>query len=210
MRLRLAPMVGMVTVPMVEIEGCRAAHVKLAEVVSVVTDDMVERPSLLPGWTIGHVLTHLARNAEAMHRRIEAALRGEVIDQYEGGADGRAAAIDAGAGRHPNVLAADVADWSDRLDTMFASLPPDGWIRPVRSVGGSEHPISALPLRRWREVEIHIVDLDVGPTAADWPATLVQLSLPRLLQGLSKRADERALMAWALGRGPAPELDAWG
>ena len=31
------------------------------------------RPSLLPGWTVGHVLTHLARNADSMTRVLVAA-----------------------------------------------------------------------------------------------------------------------------------------
>ena len=30
------------------------------------TDDQAREPSLLPGWSRGHVLTHLARNADAM------------------------------------------------------------------------------------------------------------------------------------------------
>jgi hypothetical protein len=30
-----------------------------------------------------------------------------------------------------------------------------------------------------------------------------------LLAGLPGRADERELMAWLLGRGPAPELQPW-
>ena len=196
--------------PNLEIEGCLAAHAKLADVAAGLSDEIVHRPSLLPEWTVAHVLTHLARNAEAMHRRIEAALRGEQVDQYEGGAEGRAASIEAGARRDARELVADVVDWSQRLDTTFASLPADGWSRMVRSVAGGEYPISALPIRRWREVEIHIVDLNVGPTAADWPDHLVELSLPRLLSGLSRRADERELMAWAIGRGPAPELDDWG
>jgi maleylpyruvate isomerase len=196
--------------PRPEIEGCLAAHAKLADVVAGLDDELVHRPSLLPDWTVAHVLTHLARNAEAMHRRIEAALRGEQIDQYEGGAVGRAASIDAGARRNARELEVDVVDWSQRLDMAFASLPSDGWSRMVRSVAGGEYPVSALPFRRWREVEIHIVDLNVGLTAADWPDRLVELSLPRLLSGLSERADERELMAWALGRGPAPELEVWG
>jgi maleylpyruvate isomerase len=199
-----------VKLPAIEIEGCLAAHAKLADVIAGLTDEIVHRPSLLPEWTVGHVLSHLARNAEAMDLRIEAALRGEMIEQYEGGVEGRATAIDAGSQREAHELVADVVGWSQRVDTTFASLPANGWSRTVRSVAGGEYPISELPFRRWREVEIHIVDLNVGPTAADWPKRLVELSLPRLLSGLSKRTDERALMAWALGRGPAPELDDWG
>ena len=55
-------------------------------------------PSLLPGWTRGHVLTHIARNADSFVRVLEAARRGEVVTQYEGGVDGRNADIEAGAG----------------------------------------------------------------------------------------------------------------
>ena len=31
-------------------------------------DDRVRQPSLLPDWTVGHVLSHVARNADS-HRR---------------------------------------------------------------------------------------------------------------------------------------------
>ena len=113
--------------PILEIEGCLAAHAKLAEIAAGLTDEIVRRPSLLPGWTVGHVLTHLARNAEAMDRRIEAALRGEMIEQYEGGVEGRATAVEAGSRREAHELVADVVGWSQRVDTTFASLPANGW-----------------------------------------------------------------------------------
>ena len=54
-------------------------------------------PSLLPEWTRGHVLTHIARNADSFVRVLEAARRGEVVTQYEGGVAGRNADIEAGA-----------------------------------------------------------------------------------------------------------------
>src|SRR5918995_3450961 len=56
-------------------------------------------PSRLPHWSIGHVLTHLARNADSMVRVFDAAERGEVIDRYEGGVARRNAEIEAGATR---------------------------------------------------------------------------------------------------------------
>ena len=92
----------------VEIEGCRASHTRLAARIEGLTDEVVREPSLLPAWSVGHVLTHLARNAEAMFHRIEATTRGEVIDQYVGGAEGRASEIESGAGRPANVLINDV------------------------------------------------------------------------------------------------------
>lgn len=196
--------------PAAEVEGCRHAHKRLCAAIGEITDPIARRPSLLPGWTVGHVLTHLARNAEAMVRRIEAATRGELIDQYAGGVAGRASEIEAGAGRSARDLVVDVRTWSDRLDDTFGSLPDDCWDRPVRAVGGGEHRVAQLPFRRWREVEVHLVDLDIGFGPADWSQALVDRALPRLTKGLAARADQRALMAWTLGRGSPPALEPWG
>lgn len=81
-----------------------------------------------------------------------------------------------------------------------------------RRVGdaGDEHPLARLPFRRWREVEIHMVDLDLGFTHSDWPAAFVDRALPTLLDRLPDRSDPRELMVWLLGRGAAPELPPWG
>lgn len=156
-----------------------------------------------------HVLTHLARNAEAMCRRVEAATRGELVEQYAGGAAGRAAEIDAGATRSAQQMVADALDWAARLDALFADLPDDCWERPVRTVRGDEHPVALLPFRRWREVEVHMVDLGVGFTASDWSQDLVDRALPSLLEGLPRRVDAKQLMAWLVGRGSRPELGPW-
>lgn len=195
--------------PHVEVEGCRRAHVKLAAAISDLTDDQTRLPSLLPDWTVGHVLSHIARNADAMTRRLEAAIRNEMVDQYSGGTDGRAAEIEAGALRSAPEIVTDVTSSAERLDQLFVSLPDQVWARPVRTVGGAEHPASMLPYRRWREVEIHLVDLGLGVTPSDWPDDLVEVALPGLVMSLAGRCDQRALMAWALGRGPAPDLRPW-
>jgi len=200
----------MMGAPDADIEGCRGAHVRMHDAIAQLSDAEVGRASLLPGWTVGHVLTHVARNADAMCRRIDAAIRGVVVDQYPGGVKGRAAEIEQGAGRPAVVLVADVVESAGRLNATFASLPDDGWVRQVRTVGGVEHPVSSLPFRRWREVEIHLVDLDIGPTAADWTESFVERMMPRLMASLANRCDQRELMAWTLGRGAAPALDPWG
>jgi len=95
---------------------------------------------------------------EWMCRRIDAALQGEVVEQYVGGAVGRDAEIDAGATRAAHAIVADVTSSAARLDALFASVPVDRSSMLVRT----------------------------------------------------QRCDQRALMAWALGRGPAPELEPWG
>lgn len=196
--------------PRDEVEGCRQAHIKLRTAIAGLTDEQVRSASLLPDWTVGHVLSHVARNADGMSRRISAALREEIVEQYVGGLDGRAAEIDSDAARTAREIVADVSSTAERLDSLFATMPEDLWEKPVRMVGGGEHTVSMLPFRRWREVEIHLVDLGLGSTPADWPSDLVAAALPRLTATLADRCDQRALMAWALGRGPAPELRPWG
>jgi maleylpyruvate isomerase len=63
---------------------------------------------------------------------------------------------------------------------------------------------------RWREVEVHHVDLGLGYEPTDWPAELVARWLPTVVRELPDRTDPTALLAWALGRGPAPALGPWG
>jgi maleylpyruvate isomerase len=194
--------------PTEDIDGCQAAHSRLAAAIIDLPDAVVRQPSLLPDWTVGHVLTHLARNAESMVRRIDAATRGELIDQYAGGARGRDAEIEAGADRPAHELIRDVRDWAQRLDAAFGSLPNGLWNHQVRSPQG-DHPIARLPFyRRW-EVEVHLVDLGIGPTPDGWTQQLVDRVLPWLIAGLRDRADDRSLMAWMLGRSSPPNLDSW-
>ena len=49
------------------------------------SDAWAREPSLLPGWTRGHVLTHLARNADSQRHVLEAAVRGAPAERYPGG-----------------------------------------------------------------------------------------------------------------------------
>ncbi len=107
------------------------------------------------------------------------------------------------------VIVDDVEHWSRRLDALFAELDDEVWTRPVRTVAGGEHPVSDLPFRRWREVEVHLIDLDVGPGPADWSDAFVERALPRLVERLPARTDRRQLAAWLLGRSEPPDLDPW-
>jgi maleylpyruvate isomerase len=71
-------------------------------------EEVMKRPSLLPEWSVGQVLAHMARNADSHRRRAEAAARGVVVEQYPGGFAGRAAEIDRDSRRPAAVLIRDV------------------------------------------------------------------------------------------------------
>jgi maleylpyruvate isomerase len=150
------------------------------------TDDDMHRPSLLPGWSRGHVLTHIARNADSINRTVSGALRGELVERYPDGPEGRNADIDAGAGRHATELIADVRDSAERLDRVFAAVADgDGWELPT-----PEGPVGRYASRRWREVEVHRVDLAGSYGPRDWPPVFLPFLVGELIEKLPQRLDE--------------------
>ena len=151
------------------------------------SDSDVRAPSLLPDWTRGHVLTHLARNADGITATFAGALRDEIVPRYPNGPAGRGADIEAGAGRSAADLLADVRDSADRLDRLFGALTDaSAWDRP----SDGERPARVWLNTRWREVEIHRADLAGRYGAADWPATFVDYLLPRLAEQVGDRATQ--------------------
>jgi len=192
-----------------DVEACRRSHARLNDAIAGLTDAQARQPSLLPGWSVGHLLTHIARNADSAVRRLEGAARGQIVDQYPGGAAGREADIEAGASRPARALIDDVAQSSAAVDEICATFPSDAWENGTRPLSGEVQPAHRVVFSRWREVEVHHVDLGLGYQPSEWPTELVQTWLPGILEALPDRADPKQLLAWALRRGPAPELAPW-
>lgn len=197
------------SVPTVDIDGCRRSHQVLLDRIVGLTDGQARAPSLLPDWTVGHVLTHIARNADSVIRRLEAAVRGQIVDQYPGGYAARAAEIAAGALRPASDLVDDVAETATRLEAVCLSIPEAAWERSTRGVSGAERPARTMMLERWREVEVHHADLGLGYEPIDWPQGLIDVWLPRELERLPQRTDRSSLLAWIVGRGEPPALPSW-
>jgi maleylpyruvate isomerase len=184
-----------------------AAHRRTLEVVATLTDGDVGAPSRLPDWTVGHVLTHLARNADGNTGMVEAAARGEIGDLYPGGRQQRADDIEAGAHRPVAEMAADLTRAVASLEAAWSALPDDAWDRPGRATAGHELTMGEWVFRRWREVEMHLVDLGTDRyRPSDWPAAYVDEELRRAVTDFG---DQRGLLAWLTGRAGAPEPPAW-
>ena len=192
------------------VDGIARAQATLSTRIASLTDEQARQPCLLPDWSVGHLLTHVARNGDSLIRRFEGALRDEVVDQYEGGAEGREADIQTGAGRSATELIEDIRQSSAAVDEICLRMSPEAWARPTRSVTGAVTPATHVALSRWREVEVHHVDLGLGYTPADWPPDLVEVCLPGVLDSLVRRTDKAQLMAWAMNRAPAPDVESWG
>ncbi len=195
------------------IAGAEAAHRRLLELLDEHAGEIdPAAPSRLPNWTVGHVLTHLARNADSIVRVLDASARGDVVDRYEGGAAGRDREIEAGHARPFGELCDDVAQTIARLEQAWAEQTD--WSGRSRETRGHEIPVSDLPAARWREVEVHAVDLGLGYEPADWSSEFVRLQLrdmemrwnarrPMGLTGLPPEAlaaDPTTRLAWLFGR----------
>lgn len=150
-------------------------------------DDAVAGPSALPGWSVGHVLGHLARNADSHTRRAEGAARGELVPQYSGGPAGRAAEIEAAARRPAAEAVADLQEACERLARAWAAMPAEAWARSIDSMG-TEMPASEAPVSRLVEVEVHHADLGLDYRPRHWPPVAVAPMLAYVTGRLVRRA----------------------
>jgi maleylpyruvate isomerase len=214
----------------------RAATADLIDAISGLSDMEVRAASPLPGWTRGHVLTHLARNAEGGTRQLEWARTRVPSYEYESLA-ARAAAIEQGADRSAVVLAADVRSTADGFFAAADKMTTQAWHRKVRWTTGHEADAALIVPMRLGEVLIHHVDLDIGYRPQDWPTAFVDDYLDRAVTALSGHAEwpgavrmeatdtgrvfevgdmtsaapviagpEYQLLAWLLGRSDGGEL----
>lgn len=149
----------------------------------VVTDEQWAAPSRLPGWSRGHLATHLARQADGLTRLVDGATTGVQASMYAS-PEARTADIEDGAARTGLELQTDLDTSAERLTEAFERLDhvdadgsagASGWSAVVEMRGGLVVPARLLPVGRLFEVEIHHVDLDLGhevdqiePEVAEW------------------------------------------
>jgi len=175
-----------------------AATDRLLATATALSDAQAREPSLLPGWSRGHVLTHIARNADGMVNLLHWARTGTQTPMYTS-AQSRAADIEAGAGRPAAGLAADVRDSAAGFAAEAASMPDDAWTAQVRALNGPPFPALGVLERRLSEVEIHHVDVAAGYSPGDWPEDFVSEALPRVAESFAGRDDTPPCVAWADG-----------
>ncbi|MFP5347358.1 MAG: maleylpyruvate isomerase family mycothiol-dependent enzyme [Actinomycetes bacterium] len=172
---------------------------RLMDTVKEMSDDDVRRPSLLPDWSRGHVLTHIARNADGACNLVEWAETGNETPMYAS-PEARKADIEAGAGRSASELESDVESSGERLLARIADLPVGRRHIEVRSSTGQMVPAHELLWWRMREVAYHHVDLDAGYRFEDLPDAV-------LLRGLDEAVERVAAAGAPSLRLAATDLD---
>ncbi|MFK0041567.1 maleylpyruvate isomerase family mycothiol-dependent enzyme [Paenarthrobacter sp. NPDC090517] len=128
-------------------------------------DSSVAEPSELPGWTRGHVLAHLAGISNAMARQLEYARRGETVELYDGGMDGRNKAIALAAGHSLAQHTEAVTTALDAAIAAFDTLGPEDWQARIAYRDGT---VFDGGLALWRELTIHAADLGLGYGPETW------------------------------------------
>jgi len=128
-------------------------------------DEAVRADSLCQGWTRAHVLSHLARNADALGRLAGWAVTGTPRAMYDS-PQAREADIAAGSTRGVQEILSDLGSSALRFASAAAGLagPPElveVEMRAGRTVLGGR-----LPTLRLMEVVFHHVDLAAGYTFA--------------------------------------------
>jgi maleylpyruvate isomerase len=217
------------------IEHNVAAAERLLASASALSDEQMREPSLLPGWTRAHVLTHVARSGDGLRNLFTWAETGVETPQYPS-QEARQADIEAGAGRPADEINADLASSAEAFADHARTLPDDAWLSVVRTIRGPAHPAWFVLNRRLFEVEVHHADLGLAYRPADWPDWFVTAELYRVTSELAQNpatptavlndagsgrqyflsTDDMsgtaitgagyALLAWLIGRGSDAEL----
>lgn len=187
-----------------------SATATLLQTAARLGDDDIAAASLCEGWTRGHVLTHLARNAEAMVRLTHWATTGERREMYPGGTEKRDADIEAGAPRGAGEQLADLRRTAADLAVVFPRLCDGLATAEVEMRGGYLVDSASLPFLRLRELVMHHVDLDAGYTLADVEGPVLvrllddavgRLRLSHRAPSMTLRTDEGD--SWTVGSGEA-------
>jgi maleylpyruvate isomerase len=196
-----------------------AAQRRIEVSVHALDDDQLASPSQLPGWSRAHVVAHLANNAMAFVGMLGGVLGGALVEQYPAGQAQRAVDIEARSTLAPAGLVALLDSAHVQFDAVAAALVDEQWFAPTPSFAG-ERPAWSLVWSRWREAEVHHVDLDAGYTIDDWPDAFVDVALDAERRCLARRlpvpgdmelsGSDREQLWWLMGRGGDVILDVAG
>ncbi|USQ87668.1 maleylpyruvate isomerase family mycothiol-dependent enzyme [Streptomyces phaeoluteigriseus] len=163
-----------------DLASVRDATERLLTAVAELDNASVTQSSRLPGWSRGHVLAHLARNADALVNVLQG--RPMYVDATLRDAD-----IERDAPRALHVQLADLRDSAARFQEAGAA--PADWSRTVELRNGVTDSAARVPFRRWAEVELHHVDLGIGYELEDLPKEFVVREIDFLTERFGGHTD---------------------
>ncbi|MEU4095661.1 maleylpyruvate isomerase family mycothiol-dependent enzyme [Streptomyces sp. NPDC026673] len=195
----------------------REATERLIDTVAAMPPASVTEPSRLPGWTRGHVLAHLARNADSLVNLLIWARTGEETPQYAS-TDSRNKDIEDGAGRTLAEHLDDLRASAGRLAEAIDEIPPQNWAAQVVMRSGRVIAAAEIPYLRLMEIYFHHVDLGLEYTCAHLPEDFASRELGAIIDDLSGHEGVAAVRIhdtesgekWVIGAANEPELTVGG
>src|SRR5262245_17051281 len=122
------------------LDAIDAGTQRLTAAVAECDEAALRAPSALPGWSRGHVATHVARNAEAFVNLIMQAADGKPRPMYAS-VTARNEGIEAGADRPGPELVTDLRTTADRFLWAARELPTERWSADVTLLNGRTVPV---------------------------------------------------------------------
>ncbi|MFJ7628076.1 maleylpyruvate isomerase family mycothiol-dependent enzyme [Streptomyces sp. NPDC097595] len=200
-----------------DLAALREATDRLLGATGKLDDAALSEPSRLPGWSRGHVIAHLSRNADGLAN----VLRG--LPMYAD-SETRDRDIERDAARSQEQQLADLTASAARF--VEAAAEPADWSRTVTLRNGVTDSAARVPFRRRGEVELHHVDLGVGYELEDLPEEFTAREIDFLAERFGRHPEvvSTAIVddtgrVWTTGggaeggpvavRGTAPELLGW-
>lgn len=159
---------------------------------STVSDEEFEQDSTLPGWTVGHLVAHVAYNATALSRLMHWAATGRETRMYPS-PEARNAEIEEGATLPPDRLRRMVQDSDSQLRAEYSELAEDAWHNEVITAQGLRRQAADIPWMRAREVWIHAVDLGKADFV-DFPTGLIDALITDATTMRQSRGEGPALL----------------
>ncbi|MFJ3727417.1 maleylpyruvate isomerase family mycothiol-dependent enzyme [Streptomyces sp. NPDC090045] len=163
-----------------DLRSVREATDRLLTAVAKMDNAALSEESHLPGWTRGHILAHLARNADALVNVFEGR------PMYES-ASARDADIASDADRSLEEHLTDLRDSGARF--LATTEPDQDWSRTVELRNGVTDLAANVPFRRWVEVDLHHVDLNIGYELHHLPEEFTDREIAFLADRWSGRPD---------------------
>jgi len=167
------------------------------------TDQELDQPTALPGWSRRHVIAHVHHNAEALRRLVYWARTGEPRPMYRDAVQ-RVAEIESGMRWPAAQLRQLIHDSASALADDLDALPSESLSRTVITAQGRTVPAREIPWLRTREVAVHAVDLDAGVAFADLPDDLNSALVSDAAAKHCANGHAAGLAAWLTGRRTEP------
>ena len=179
----------------------------LIRTAAALDDETIRVASLCEGWTRAHVLSHIARNADALGNLVSWAITGTPRAMYDS-PDARDADIAAGSTRGAMEIFTDLEDSAARFASLASGLDGGSIRVEVEMRGGRTVLGGQLPTLRLMEVVFHHVDLSAGYTFADADPGFVRRAITIAIErfrasgvapSITLRSDEGG--TWSIGDG---------